>query len=55
MSKPPTHISKLFIVRAKHRALRNGELAGNGRARVFKDRKKEANRQKCRGKVCADR
>lgn len=55
MSKPPTKISKLSIVRATHRAMRDGEMAGRGRARVFKDRKKEADRRKCRGKVQPDR
>ena len=54
MAKTPTKIEKLDIYRAMHRALRDGELPGKGRARVFRDRKKEANRRRCRGKVQPD-
>jgi len=50
MSKPIT-ITKLEKIKAHKTATAPGIFPGMGRARTFKDRKKHANKKKCRGRV----
>lgn len=51
MAKTPTKITKLELIKLHRRATAPGTYPGQNRARVFRDRKKEANRKACRGKV----
>lgn len=44
-------LTKLELIRLQQRATAPGTYAGQNRARVFADRKKEANRRACRGRV----
>lgn len=50
MAKTPKKLTKLELIRLHARATAPGTYPGQNRARVFKDRKKEANRRACRGK-----
>jgi hypothetical protein len=49
--KPPKVLTKLDLIRLRRQAEAPGIFPGMGRARVFRDRKKEARRRACRGKV----
>jgi hypothetical protein len=49
--KAPKKLSKLELIQAMRRATAPGTYPGQNRARVFKDRKKEANKRACRLKV----
>lgn len=49
--KTPKKLSKLDLIKLMRSATAPGTYPGQNRARVFKDRKKEASKRACRLKV----
>lgn len=49
--KNPRKRSKLELIQAMKRATAPGTYPGQNRARTFVDRKKKADKNKCRGRV----